>query len=86
MNASIAENAKQSAPQMKRVKPIANRSATCAIVAKNGRTRVVFTETAVREMDLAHIARNAIVGMPTSVSNRKGKAQEEIYDMKIVIG
>lgn len=57
-----------------------------AIVAKNGRTRVVFTETAVREMDLAHIARNAIVGMPTSVSNRKGKVQEEIYDMKIVIG
>ena len=61
-----------------------NRS--CAVVAKSGRTRVCFIETAGRKMGYSGSVKNARVNMPASVTTGLGKLAEKISDMRIVTG
>jgi hypothetical protein len=59
-----------------------NRS--CAVVAKNGRTRLSFAEAVGRKTDYSGGAKNAIVNMSASVTSRLGKLGEKISDMRTV--
>ena len=61
-----------------------NRS--CAVVAKSGRTRVCFIETAGRKTVYSGSAKNARVNMPASVTTGLGKLGEKISDMSNDIG
>lgn len=61
-----------------------NRS--CAVAVNSGRKRVCFIETTGRKTDCIGGAKNASVNMPASVTSGLGKLEEEISDMRIVIG
>ena len=61
-------------------------SRSCAVVAKSGRTRVCFMETAGRKTVYSGNAKNARVNMPASVTTGLGKPGEKISDMSNDIG